>query len=510
MYIFDLKRYNASSGDRFIIFDDINKKVFKRIIIKDGTKLEVAHDEVLKNVDGYKFKFQKNEDDKWKDIGKYFKLVRSQQLGDYWTDIVDLDEDSLINYITYYTFTETPYSRVKLLKSFKQVCENLWLSHYKKHINLIKYFDFVDKHKDLFNDEWKNINIYLKYLHKLKLKFQSLGFEKLYFPELQPAIFNNPDVMQFIKNDIKELEATELQFAYLLAAHYYSLLNERENAVKCFGKVKSFNNNLEIEFGIGQGSSTYNLLTENSQKHENNVTFYSQQLNIESNYTILVSVDSKYLKRYATIIFFSIVALQKYHFHIHVVGDDKETIKTIEDAQALYNHIKNFTGKTSDIITPTFSYEELPEYAVSIKSFSATARFINASYFMETFNSNLLILDADMFLTDDLTNYLNGIKKYDITIAFSQSVTATLPWRRVMAGNIYLTNNEKARRFIDITSDYIVDNLKETQSWTLDQNALSYAYENIFDYYPEISFGNVYKFNRPFAHPQIRTYIERN
>lgn len=29
-----------------------------------------------------------------------------------------------------------------------------------------------------------------------------------------------------------------------------------------------------------------------------------------------------------------------------------------------------------------------------------------------------------------------------------------------MAGNIYLTNNEKARRFIDITSDYIVDNLK--------------------------------------------------
>src|SRR5699024_10728395 len=102
------------SGDRFIIFDDINKKVFKKIIIKDGTKLEVAHDEVLKNVDGYKFKFQKNEDDKWKDIGKYFKLVRSQQLGDYWTDIVDLDEDSLINYITYYTFTETPYSRVKL------------------------------------------------------------------------------------------------------------------------------------------------------------------------------------------------------------------------------------------------------------------------------------------------------------------------------------------------------------------------------------------------------------
>src|SRR5699024_9264372 len=137
----------------------------------------------------------------------------------------------LINYITYYTFTETPYSRVKLLKSFKQVCENLWLNHYKKHINLIKYFEFVDKHKDLYNDEWKNINIYLKYLHILKLKFQSLLFNKLYLPELQPAIYNNPDVMQFIKNDIKELEATELQFAYLLAAHYYSLLNERENAV---------------------------------------------------------------------------------------------------------------------------------------------------------------------------------------------------------------------------------------------------------------------------------------
>lgn len=128
---------------------------------------------------------------------------------------------------------------------------------------------------------------------------------------------------------------------------------------------------------------------------------------------------------------------------------------------------------------------------------------------MEKFDSNLLILDADMFLTDDLTKYLNTVKKFDVAIAFSKSVTTTLPWRRLMAGNIYLTNNDKAKMFIDLTKDYIVDNLKEKKSWTLDQNALNYAYETIFEYYPDIKFGNTYEIKGPFSHPQIRTYIER-
>src|SRR5699024_10461624 len=98
------------------------------------------------------------------------------------------------------------------------------------------------------------------------------------------------------------------------------------------------------------------------QIHKNNVQFYNNLEDNEKNNTILVSVDSKYLKRYGTMIFYTVIALQKYHFHIHVVGDNETTRSTIEDALSLFNHIKDFTGKVSEITTPTFSYEELPEY----------------------------------------------------------------------------------------------------------------------------------------------------
>lgn len=509
MYLFDLAKYNANVGDRFIIFDDINKKVFKKIIIENNNKIKVNYKEVLKNVDGFKFKFQKFEDEKWRDIHKYFKMTFTHKLGDFWTDKIVFDDDQIINSITYFTHSESTFSRVRLLKSFKQVCEDLWLRHTKSHKNLNNYFDFVNKHKELFNEEWENINVYIKYLLRLKVKFQSLGYHQLYFYELQQKLINNQNAIDFLYKEIKELEEETLQFAYLLIAQYYSLLNQREKAVSYFKHVKSYNNNLETEFLIGQGASTYNILDEDRQLHKNNVQFYNDVEDNEKNNTVLVSVDSKYLKRYGTMIFYTVIALQKYHFHIHVVGDNETTKNTINDALQLFNQIKDFTGKISEIITPTFSYEELPEYANSIKSFSATARFINASYFMEKFNTNLLILDADIFLTDDLKAYFNTISKYDVGIAFSKSVTTTLPWRRLMAGNIYLSNNDKAKKYINLTRDYIVDNLKEKQSWTLDQNALTYAYEEIHNYYPDITFGNVYEFNRPFSHPKLRTYIER-
>lgn len=509
MYSFDLAKYNAVIGDRFIVFDDINKKVFKKIIIKNGNKIQVNFKEVLKNPDGFKFKFQKLEDDKWRDIHKYFKLTFPHKIGDFWSDKLNFDEENLINSITYFTHSKTTFSRVRLLKSFKQVCEDLWLRHTKSHKNLNNYFDFVNKNKEIFNEEWENINVYIKYLLRLKVKFQSLGYHQLYFYELQPKLLNDKNIIDFIHKEIEMLEAQNLQFAYLLIAQYYSLLNERKKAADYFKLVKDYDNNLETEFLIGQGASTYKLLGEDRQLHQNNVQFYNDIDNIGKNNTVLVSVDSKYLKRYGTMIFFTVIALQKYHFHIHVVGDNDITTKTINEAIQLFNQIKDFTGKVSEIITPTFSYEELPEYANSIKSFSATARFINASYFMEKFNTNLLILDADIFLTDDLKSYFNTINKYDIAIAFSKSVTTTLPWRRLMAGNIYLSNNEKAKKYIDLTRDYIVDNLKEKQSWTLDQNALTYAYEEIHNYYKDITFGNVYEFNRPFSHPKLRTYIER-
>src|SRR5699024_7705801 len=124
-------------------------------------------------------------------------------------------------------------------------------------------------------EEWENINVYIKYLLRLKVKFQSLGYHQLYFYELQPKLLNDKNIIDFIHKEIEKLEAQNLQFAYLLIAQYYSLLNERKKAADYFKLVKDYDNNLETEFLIGQGASTYKLLGEDRQLHQNNVQFYN-------------------------------------------------------------------------------------------------------------------------------------------------------------------------------------------------------------------------------------------
>src|SRR5699024_1732198 len=124
--------------------------------IENNNKIKVNYKEVLKNADGFKFKFQKFEDGKWRDIQKYFKMTTNHSIGDFWTDKVKFDDDQLSNSITYFTHSESISSRVRLLKSFKQVCEDLWLRHTKTHKNLKNYFTFVNKNKELFNNEWEN------------------------------------------------------------------------------------------------------------------------------------------------------------------------------------------------------------------------------------------------------------------------------------------------------------------------------------------------------------------
>ena len=94
MYVLNPEDYNARTGDRFIIYDDISKKVFKKIILSTNERLEIKYTAVLKNIDNYKFKFQTQKDGKWKDSHRYFKLIRTHQLGDYWTDLTSLNENS--------------------------------------------------------------------------------------------------------------------------------------------------------------------------------------------------------------------------------------------------------------------------------------------------------------------------------------------------------------------------------------------------------------------------------
>lgn len=512
MYLFNVKKYKAVTGDRLCVYDVKNKEVYDYITVTEKNYIRIKDKTILEDVRRFKFKFQREINGKWIDNQKYFALISPNKLSDFWTDKVSLDTEELRNHVAYFINTQDSTSRNLLIKSFKQGCKYLWFGHNKKFNNIKKFINFIEKSKKVINEEFENISLYFQSFYTLQMELQRLNLSNLYYYQLYEEFKSNHQLIKFIKDEIFNLEKSELQFSDLIIGQYYSLLLNREQAEFYFNKTLKHVPNIAKSLRFTQGLNTYKYVENIQSDLKSNLIYYDDYKNNEESrkLTILISVDQRYLRKYLPMLYYSMISLEKYNYHIHVVGNNKNTIPAISEAKLLFTNINSFISKGVNVKEPTFSYEELPSSNVDLKVFSATSRFIIAPEIMKKFNTNLLILDADMFIIDDLNSYINEIKDYDVTIPFSRSATTMQPWRRVMAGNIYLKNNDRAITFIRKTSEYILKNLEIEDSWTLDQNALTYAFEKVTDEFPDIKFANVYEFNRPFTHPQLRNFIEKN
>src|SRR5699024_400700 len=216
----------------------------------------------------------------------------------------------------------------------------------------------------------------------------------------------------FLEDEISALEKKDLQFSDILVAQYYSILGNREKAEEYFVSAAEPNNNWEFDFLIGQGASTYKKTIDLSSFHEPELHLLENYEANNSKLTMIVSMDEFFLRNYGTQLLTNIIALKKYHLHIHLVTRDMTSaVKTLVDTQNLFESIVKYTNKKSEIISPTFTYESVNKDVENIKTYSACARYIHSYYFMNKFGKDILILDADMFLTDDLSSYINFISK---------------------------------------------------------------------------------------------------
>lgn len=511
-YIIKPNEFNVPNGSRVVFHDKKRKFMYLTVKIDNPNEPIVIDDELINDdIERFIYKFQTREDGGWKDFTRYSLLVDKKLLAKYWIDEISLDNIQVHNLINYYTKTKDERAYFDLRVTFKKVCEDLWLNHNSTHINIEKYLKYVANTNQEFNLLWKNINLYLEYTFRMKKEFIYLKINRLYYDELinNNALKSKGKLSSFIEREIKKLENNNLQFGYILLGQYYSLLGDRKTASNYFRKVEEFNNDWETHFLIGQGSATYAFIDDNTIKYDG-VRFIGEEHNIDAKTTVLVSVDIKYLRYYVVSLLYNSIALKKYHFHIHVIGESVEAVSAITNAQSIYNQILEFSHSTKTSNHPTFSFEETPEFASSTRTYSACARFINANLFMEKFDTNLLILDGDMFIHNNLDSYINNMNKFDVGIAISKGITPFMPWRRFMAGNIYLKKSEKSIYFMNAARDYILKLIHQERSWTLDQNALSFAYENTIKEYPNAKFENIYKYKRPVIHPPIRQLIERN
>ena len=83
----------------------------------------------------------------------------------------------------------------------------------------------------------------------------------------------------------------------------------------------------------------------------------------------------------------------------------EESRLVTNQALKLFDKMSAFININASPIKPSFSTERCPDFVKEAKTFYACARFLNAVYFMEYFNTDLLIIDADMFINDDIAPY---------------------------------------------------------------------------------------------------------
>ena len=92
-------------------------------------------------------------------------------------------------------------------------------------------------------------------------------------------------------------------------------------------------------------------------------------------------------------------------------------------------------------------------------------------------HSSVYIMDADLIIKNNIITYFKNMSKIkeDIVIPGPVCYPVPYPWRRYTAGNVYIKSNQKIKKFLDTVFLYCIHGLQLSNSWTLDQNALTYA-----------------------------------
>ena len=230
--------------------------------------------------------------------------------------------------------------------------------------------------------------------------------------------------------------------------------------------------------------------------------------NNKFNTIILMSVDSNFLKKYGMHLFSNIIALKEYHFHIHLIGEKSLIMETMASAKSLFEQMVIFYSPKIEVVRPTYSIEEVPVYVKQLTTYYACSRFIHADYFMETFNKNILVFDADYSINDSFQKMFKQIEKLDVGMSIRNTRACMSLWTRFMGGSVFFKNNDNAKRYIKHLREYILKGLSIENSWILDQNALAYASEKMLEERNDFNIENIPYDLKPFKQTGIRYYIE--
>ncbi|RYD29860.1 MAG: hypothetical protein EOP57_01070 [Sphingomonadales bacterium] len=223
---------------------------------------------------------------------------------------------------------------------------------------------------------------------------------------------------------------------------------------------------------------------------------------------LVISADVDFLRLYGPQ-WFSFAALLQTEglgLVIAVIGPGDEVTRLIEQSREMIARIGRFRhedgGRTADAVI----FVPLPDPRTpEAKTYYACARHLIALPLIEATGAPVLIVDADQAVEKSVEPFVRGLARHDVGVIGARGLGGIWPWRRHMAGSGWFNATLGGQAVLRTIGRYIRANLHRAPSWTLDQNAVSFALEA----HPEATLHIDGSSASPFIQPSVRSQQEK-
>ncbi|MCC3297587.1 hypothetical protein [Arthrobacter caoxuetaonis] len=190
---------------------------------------------------------------------------------------------------------------------------------------------------------------------------------------------------------------------------------------------------------------------------------------------IAISVDKTFFRIYIGWFLFYAQQLPEIDFAIYICAPAEEARTLVEDGDRFIAALSNLnSGSTPSNLA--YYGVSTPDFVNQERTYYACVRFYALPHLLARYD-NAYLVDADLYFENDPGAFLKKVRDYTFGTVVNEGLIALPPWRRNMAGNVVANRSVLSTNLLDDLLTYISHGLKESTSWMLDQNAITYAVE---------------------------------
>jgi len=296
-------------------------------------------------------------------------------------------------------------------------------------------------------------------------------------------IFQKWNAEVVTKYNLEQEDVVGLKVGNLVAKGHIASLHDRSTTFSCYRKALKLGEGFIENFlpldplstyydKINGINETYKIIDYDIQEVTND------SLDSKSYINICFSTDLTYFKKYITNWANANFYFNNLVFNFGIVTNCKDEYDHC--VTSYHSIIKSISDLLNIDIPRNFRFYWIKSEIIN-KTVYACARFYLAKYLVNKYDGDIYISDIDQLVIGDFEKYLEKFKdnKFSVYQPISSGYFSILPGRSHMAGNIYIRNDTKGKKYCEILTNYVGMGLGDKSSWILDQNATRFASELI-------------------------------